>query len=39
MTNTSLPSSWAPTMLAEICLPVGKVAPESEPDKEFTYLN
>ncbi len=39
MTDQDLPTGWATTTLADICLPVDKVAPESEPDKEFIYLN
>ena len=37
--HQNLPTGWATTTLADICLPVNKVAPQSEPDKEFIYLD
>ena len=34
-----LPRGWAVTNLADICLPVEKVRPETTPDRSFTYLD
>ena len=39
MARESLPSGWALTTLADICLPVEKVRPEANPDQTFTYLD
>ena len=34
-----LPRGWAVTTLADICLPVEKIRPETTPDRSFTYLD
>jgi len=35
----TLPESWVPTTLGEICAKVEKVNPKDDPDQSFTYLD
>jgi type I restriction enzyme S subunit len=34
-----LPKGWVRTTLGEICVPVGTIYPEDEPNAEFTYFD
>ena len=34
-----LPDGWTTTTLADVCLPVEKIRPETTPDRSFTYLD
>jgi type I restriction enzyme S subunit len=34
-----LPKGWLTTSLGEICLPVGTIRPDDDPNVEFTYFD